>query len=580
MKECARYDLVIRNGTILDGRRTPRFVADIGIRDGVISSIGRIGAGGGAEEIDAKDLMVAPGVVDLHTHYDSQVYWDPWCAISGYHGVTSVVIGNCGFGFAPVREDARDRAMLTMARNEAVPLECMQQGMPWDWTTFPEFLDSLERAPKGLNMLSYVGLNPLMCWVMGSVEEAKRRPLSAAERGEAKRLLAEAMDAGACGWSAQLLGEGSIQRDHDGTPMITDLMSMDDLGFFAETLGAMERGVIQMIGQPKLAQFLAERSGRPVIFNTLAPRNDQHGAPAEAHHVIIDWLARQNASGNRIVAHAVTCAIDYQFTLEDWNLFDSSELWRDLTMGSPKERLAKMCDPKRRAAIHREWEEGRAPLAGGGTEELEVRLGVSIDDLVLAYVTDDAPELRRWEGYKVREIAEAVGAHPLDVFLDFSVACNLRNGWQSVPREIDTTVMSEVANCPYAVPGLSDGGAHTKFLTTGTYPTEFLAHWVRDKAIMSLEEAHWRLSAYSAQVAGMSGRGYLAEGMPADIVIYDIDALALEQPVRVADWPSGAWHLDRRAQGWRYTLVNGVVTIVDGECTGATPGRLLRHGYA
>ena len=574
------YDLVIRNGTIFDGRRSPRYVADLGIKDGCIETIGKIAKGRGAEEIDATGLNVGPGVVDLHTHYDSQVYWDPWCAISGQHGVTSVVIGNCGFGFAPVREHQQERAMLTMARNEAVPMECMREGMPWDWTTFPEFLDSIERTPKGLNMLSYVGLNPLMAWIMGSPEEAKSRGLNDSEKAEAERLILEALDAGACGWSAQLTGNATIQRDHDGTPMITDLMSRDDLAFFSDILRRAEQGVIQMIGPPQSAQFLAEKSGRPVIFNTLAPRNDQHGAPAEAHHVIIDWLAEQNNLGNRIIAQAVTCAIDYQFTLEDWNLFDSSPLWRDLTLGTKEERLNKMRDPARRAAIHQEWDEGKAPLAGGGTEELEVRLGVSIDDLLLAYVTDDASELSRWEGFRVKEIAEQMGQHPLDVFLDISIACNLQNGWQSIPREIDTGVMSEVANCPYAVPGLSDGGAHTKFLTTGTYPTEFLSHWVRDKQIMSLEDAHWRLSAYSAQAAGIRDRGYLAEGMPADIVIYDLDAMALEAPTRAFDWPGGAWRLDRRAQGWRWTIVNGEITFIDGECTGRTPGKLLRHGCA
>lgn len=574
------YDYVIKNGTVIDGRRTPRFKADIGILHGKIRTIGRISAQSGKEVIEAEGLVVAPGVIDLHTHYDSQVYWDPWCAISGQHGVTSAVVGNCGFGFAPVRKEARERAMLTMARNEAVPLECMQEGMPWDWETFPEFLDSLERTPKGINILSYVGLNPLMTWVTGSVTAAKQRSLTEAERAEAQRLLCEALEAGACGWSAQLAGENTIQRDFDGTPMITDLMSKEDLSFFAQSLGELNRGVIQMIGQPKTAQFLAEESGRPVIFNTLAPRNDQHGAPAEAHHVIIDWLNEQNQQGNRIFAQAVTCAIDYQFTLEDWNLFDSSPLWRDLTLGTKRERLEKMKDPERRAAILKEWEDGKAPLAGGGTEELEVRLGVSIDDLVLAYVTDDASDLKHWEGHKVREIAQALNKHPIDVFLDFSIASNLENGWQSIPREIDTQTMSDVANCQYAVPGLSDGGAHTKFLTTGTYPTEFLSEWVRDKSIMSLEDAHWRLSAYSAQAAGIVDRGYLAEGMPADIVVYDLDALSLLEPTRAYDWPAGAWHLDRKAEGWRNIFVNGVLTFINGECTRETPGKLLRHGAA
>ncbi|MCP5178929.1 MAG: amidohydrolase family protein [Pseudomonadales bacterium] len=572
------YDLMIRGGTVIDGRRTPRFRADIGIVDGHIATIGRIAPSRAHRCVDADGLIVAPGVIDLHTHYDSQVFWDPWCAISGQHGVTSVVIGNCGFGFAPVQPTNRERAMLAMARNEAVPLECMREGMPWDWTTYPEFLDSLERTSKGLNLMAYIGINPLMVWVTGSVETAKARGLNPAEREIAATLLREAMDAGACGWSAQLTGDRSIQRDYDGTPMITDLMRREDLVFLARTLGDIGRGTIQMIGPPAMADMLAAESGRPVIFNTLAPRNDQHGAPAEAHHQIIDWLARANGEGRRIIAQSVTCAIDYQFTLEDWNLFDSSPLWRDLTLGTISERLAKMRDPARRRALLDEWNAGKAPLAGGGTEELDVRLGVSIDALVLAWVTVEDPELKRWEGHTVREIAAGRGQHPLDAFLDIAIACDLAAGWQSVPRDFDPDVMRDVANCPYAVPGLSDGGAHTRFLTTGTYPTEFLATWVRDNQVMDLEQAHWRLSAYSAQAAGMRNRGWLAEGMPADIVVYELDRLALHPIQRVHDWPGGAWHFDRKADGWRIIMVNGEITFVDGVCTGATPGRLLRHG--
>ncbi|MDG2025519.1 MAG: amidohydrolase family protein [Acidimicrobiales bacterium] len=574
------YDLIIRNGTLIDGRRTPRYRADVGVRAGRVATIGRITDGAAEREIDATGLMVAPGVVDLHTHYDSQIYWDPWCALSSEHGVTSVVIGNCGFGFAPVEPDARERAMLTMARNEAVPIECMQEGMPWDWVTFPEFLDSLDRTPKGVNVLSYVGLNPLLVWVVGSVEEAKQRSLTTEERTEAERLLVEAMDAGACGWSAQLLREAGVQRDHDGTPMVTDLMSEDDMNFFAEALGRVGRGVIQMIGQPRLASKLAGHSGRPVIFNVLAPRTDQHGAPAEDHGELMEWLARANGEGRRVIAQALTCTQDFQFTLEDWNLFDASPLWRELTIGDVETRMQKMRDPERRAAAHEEYGSGNAPLAGGGTEALDARIGVSIDELTLAYVVEATPHLRKWEGMTAGEIATAMDVHAIDAFLDISLECDLKAGWQTDPIEVDVETMREIANCPYAVPGLSDGGAHTKFLTNGTYPTEFLSRWVRDEEIMSLEDAHWRLSAYTAQAAGLLDRGVIAEGAPADIVVYDLDELGVLPAEKVADWPGGAWRLHRGATGWRFTIVNGEITFTDGECSGATPGQLLRHGRA
>lgn len=576
----ATYELIIRNGTLIDGRRSPRYRADVGIIGGRVATIGQITDGEADREIDATGLIVAPGVIDLHTHYDSQIYWDPWCALSSVHGVTSVVIGNCGFGFAPVKPDARDRAMLTMARNEAVPMECMQEGMPWDWETYPEFLDSLERTPKGVNVLSYVGLNPLLVWVMGSVEEAKSRSMTEAERVEAERLLKEAMEAGACGWSAQLLGEAGVQRDHDGTPMVTDLMSEDDMNFLAAALGRVGRGVIQMIGQPRLASKLAGNSGRPVIFNVLAPRTDQHGAPAEEHTALMAWLEKANSEGRRIIAQALTCTQDFQFTLEDWNLFDASPLWRELTIGDVETRMEKMRDPARRDALHEEYASGKAPLAGGGTEELDARIGVSIDDLRLAYVTSTTPHLRKWEGATAGAIAAEMAVHPIDAFLDISLECDLKAGWQTDPIEVDVDTMRDIANCPYAVPGLSDGGAHTKFLTNGTYPTEFLSKWVRDEQIMSLEDAHWRLSAYTAQAAGLHDRGFIAEGAPADIVVYDLTALGLLPTEKVADWPGGAWRLHRGATGWRYTIVNGEITHTDGECSGATPGQLLRHGRA
>lgn len=573
-----QFDLVIRNGTLIDGRRTPRYRTDIGINDGKVTSIGTIAEGVGRKEIDAEGLIVAPGVIDLHTHYDSQIFWDPWCEISGYHGVTSVVVGNCGFGFAPVRPEQQERAMLTMARNEAVPLECMREGMPWDWITFPEFLDSLERTPKGVNVSSYVPLNPLMMWIKGSAEAAKERPLSDEEKVQAEQLLNQAMDAGACGWSAQLLGVDTVQRDYDGTPMITDLMSKDDLAFFCHVLRRSGRGNIQMIGLPDWADFLAQESGRPVLFNVLAQRTDQHGAPAQSYKEVIDWLADANAAGKRIIAHAVTCAIDYQFTLEDWNLFDTSPLWRDLTLGTVTERMEKMRDPGRRAALLAEWAAGDAPLAGGGTQDDEERLGVDLRDLILAWTTGDDPDLTKWEGHTVDEIATELRQHPIEVFLDISVACDLKAGWKSQERKPDPQSMYDIANCPYAVPGLSDGGAHTKFLTTGTYPTEFLATWVRDHQVMDLEQAHWRLSAYSAQTAGILDRGFIAEGMPADIIIYDINQLELLPSERVFDWPGNTWRLDQKASGWHWIIVNGEITIDHGQCTGATPGKLLRHG--
>ena len=228
----ATYDIVIKGGTIFDGLRTPRYKSDIGIKDGKIAQIGSIDASEGDEVVDATGKHVAPGFVDLHTHYDSQIFWDPYCTMSGWHGVTSVVIGNCGFGFAPVRAEDQDRAMLSLSRNEAVPLKTMRAGMPWDWETFPEFLDSLDRIPKGVNVMSLVPLSPLYQYVVG-VEKAKAERASDDELEVMCKLIVEAMEAGGCGWSSQMLGEYSVQNDYDGTPMVTDCITDREVIAFA-----------------------------------------------------------------------------------------------------------------------------------------------------------------------------------------------------------------------------------------------------------------------------------------------------------------------------------------------------------
>ncbi|TMB19175.1 MAG: aminoacylase, partial [Deltaproteobacteria bacterium] len=223
----ADFDVVLRGGIVIDGTQAQRYQADVGIRNGRIARIGRLRATDGRRVLDAEGMIVAPGVIDLHTHYDAQLFWDPYLTLSGWHGVTSVVIGNCGFGFAPMRPEMRERAMLTMTRVEAIPYESMKRGLPWDWVTYPEFLDSVDRAPKALNVLPYVPIAPLLSWVLG-FERAKAGVMPTdAEHQELRRLLHQAMDAGGCGWSAQRLhpdGPGAVQRDYDGGPMVTDVM--------------------------------------------------------------------------------------------------------------------------------------------------------------------------------------------------------------------------------------------------------------------------------------------------------------------------------------------------------------------
>ena len=564
------FDTVIKGGTIFDGQRTPRFRGDVGIKDGRVASIGgTIQTSNGAKVIDASGLNVAPGFVDLHTHYDSQIFWDPYCTISGWHGVTSVAIGNCGFGFAPVKAEDRERAMLTMSRNEAVPLESMQEGMPWDWETYPEFLDSLDRTPKGVNVLSYMPLSPLMAYVMGT-EAAKSRPANEGEMAEMTRLMEEGMAAGGCGWSAQLGGDNDVQRDYDGTSMITNVMTEDDLVSFARVLRKVGRGFIQCIGAgQELTEKLADESGRPVIWNVLAVFTDQHGIAMPQYRDAMRWLDECNARGTRIFGQALTAENNFQFTFEEWNLFDSSPVWREITLGTVAERAEKMADPERRAAAKAEYDE--SAMGGAGVV-------FGFDELTVGELHKN--ELRKYEGWTVGEIAKDRGTHVIDAMLDIALEDEMQALFVTAERPSDMEAMKAMANSAFALPGVSDGGAHTKFITLGRYPTEYLASLVRDNEIMDLEQAHWRLSAYPALAAGFRDRGTIREGAPADIVVYDLDNLDMGKTEKAFDYPAGAWRLVRKPHGYRSIMVNGEVTFEDGESTGATSGQLLRHGRA
>lgn len=573
----ANYDVLIRGGTVVDGTRVPRFNADLGIKDGRIAQIGGQMSPADADQVlDAGGLIVAPGFVDLHTHYDAQIQWDPYCTISGWHGVTSVVLGNCGFGFAPVRPEERDRAMLTMSRTEAIPFDSMKAGMLWDWITFPEWLDTLERIPKGVNCLSYVPLAPLMTWVMG-LEAAKSRRATDAEIAEMQRLIHEAMDAGACGWSTQRLGENSVQADYDGTPMVTDIMSDNECLAFAEVLRERDEGFIQITqatGDIKsdlaFEAELARVSGRPVLHNVVAPSSFR----PDSHRKTLAWLDECNARGERIFGQAFTIRSAFAYTLEDWNLYDSSPAWNYATTGTIEEKKAKFADPEVRERLKAEMDDAIEKL--GQTQAI----GGSIEKVMIQHL-EAKPELEEFVGLTLEEVGQRMGKHPIDAMLDLALATDLKAEFLTEVSSENPEAVAEIMQSPYCIPGVSDGGAHTKFLTAGSYPTDFLIWMVRDTAQLTLEEAHYRLSYLPARAAGFRNRGSLVEGAPADVVVYDLDALKLEPEFQgeiVHDFPAGEWRRIQRPHGYRWILVNGEITMQDGNETGATPGKLLRHG--
>ena len=559
------YDLVIKDGMIIDGTRLPRYRGDIGVKEGKIAKIGRIQAHEGTKTLDAEGHMVVPGFIDLHTHYDAQLFWDPYLTISGWHGITSVVIGNCGFGFAPVAPEDQERAMLTMTRTEAIPYESMKAGMPWDWVTFPEFLDSVERTPKGLNILPYVPIAPLMVWVMGREEAKSGRMPTDDEHREMVRLLHEGMAAGGCGWSAQRFGEDSVQCDYDGTPMPTDIMHQETCVEFAKVLADRNEGFIQMSLIPSVSGFeeieqkyeeLALASGRPILYNAIQALDSD----PSRHRNLLAWIERCRQKGLRIYGQLVSTSAGFTFTFHDWNLWDDDPAWREATMGTVEERKSKLADPTRRASLKND-------PTGAVT--------ASFDDVIILEVKRE--DMKHLENLTLREAGEKEGKHPVDAMLDLAVADDMATTFYSPAVGEKNEFLKELVNDSTLL-GVSDGGAHTKFFCGGRYSTESITRMVREMNMMSLEEAHWRLSAQPAACAGFRDRGVLREGAPADIVVYDYDNLEILPTEVVHDLPGKEWRRVQKAKGYRAVLVNGEMTLENDQNTGNIPGKLLRHG--
>jgi len=570
----AEFDVVIRGGMVIDGTRMPRYQADVGIKDGRIAKIGKLKTHQASKVIDAGGLNVVPGFVDLHTHYDAQLFWDPYCTISSWHGVTSVVIGNCGFGFAPVKPELRERSMLTMTRTEAIPYASMKAGMPWDWVSYPEFLDSVERHPKGVNMLPFVPMAPVMTWVMGLEEAKTGRMPTEAETKEMCRIINEAMDRGACGWSAQRFGRNSVQADYDGTPMVTDLMHDETALALASVLGQRNQGFIQMSYIPDASKYegdiqdhtehhfeeLALAAGRPILYNAIAV-NDAH---PERFRRQLHWIESCARRGIRVYGQSATLEVGFLFTFKDWNLWDDMPEWREVTTGKVEDRLMKLSDPERRPGLRK-------------VDEMTGLITNNVRDIFV--LECKSPELKKYENMTIGEIAKKENKHPVDAMLDIACADGLNTEFYTPPINVRNDYLKEMVTSPgMAIFGVSDGGAHTKFFSGGRYSTEALIKMGRDNNILPLEEIHFRLSSHPAMCAGFKDRGTLVEGNWADIVVYDLNKLAIKPLEIVHDFPGGEWRRVQRAEGYHTIMVNGEVTFEDSKCTGATSGRLLRHG--
>jgi N-acyl-D-amino-acid deacylase len=579
----AEYDLLVKNGTIVDGTRMPAYRGDIGIRKGRIVAMGNL-TESATRTIDATGMVVAPGFIDIHTHYDAALSggtkWDPYASLSGWHGVTTVAIGNCGFGFAPVKPEDRERAMRRMERTESIPLSCMQHGMRWDWVTFPEFLDSLDRGGLGVNAASLVPYSPLRAYVLGN--EPARDPeykVREEQLQQMKNILREALQAGGFGFSATW---SMANRDYDGGYLPTHVAPREEFLEMAKVMREFNRGAIewtmgrslQKLGHEFLIE-LAQTSGRPVNWNAII-YDPTH---PDSWKKELAWA--EKAYKQAVVLPVNICLpIEFEFTLQSIGLFDNLPAWNEATVGTLEERKAKLADPDRRPKLRADMDRARSvlPQAGDGRrgdgEAGQIQMfrwnETFIDDVHLE-------KNKNLKGRTIADVAKELNKHPVDTLLDLAVEEDLKTEFnmQGLINNNEEAV-AEIVKHPLTIVGASDGGAHTKFLTTGRYPTHFLAHWVRDKQVMSLEEAHWRLSTMVGWAIGIRDRGWLREGMPADIVVYDVEKLAVRPMETVHDLPDGDWRRVQKADGYRFIIVNGQITFEDNVCSGALPGKMLR----
>lgn len=554
------YDLVIRGGRIVDGTRMPAFNGDIAVKDGLVAEIGCV-RGTGRQEIDARGLIVAPGFIDVHTHYDAQLNWDPYASQSCWHGITSIVISACGFGFAPCRPEDRERAMRRMTRVEAIPYAAMKEGMRWDWVSQRDYLESLERAGIGVNVATYIPQSPIRAWVLGE-EDSRREKVTAEELEQMKELVRDGYRAGALGLSTDL---NLIDRDYDGSMLPSLIASAEETEALIAVAREFNVGSIEVTPQslhlgPEEALMLerwAELSGRPVYYNAILQVHHLPGQWKEALVRLEDMNKR-----HRIFALGNAHRIESLFNLIEYNLFDDMPEWNKALACPMEERLANLKNPAVRARLQHDLDHHKNRLWAGNWERMKI-----FDS-----------EQAQFKGRYVGEIARDMGIPPLHAFCEIALGEGLRTMF--LIEDLNNTeddAVGEIMSHPFVVPGLSDGGAHTQFLCLGKYPTVMLTKWVRDEGVLSLEEAHWRLSYMSAAAIGLEGIGTLQVGMPADIVVYDLEKLEVtpKEPVFEAVIAGGK-RLIQKAKGYRAIIVNGVATFENDECTGKLPGRVLR----
>jgi N-acyl-D-amino-acid deacylase len=559
------YDLLIRNGRIVDGSGMPAFRGDVGIKDGKIVEIGKL-TGPAVRTMDAEGRVVAPGFIDNHCHYDAQVTWDPLCTYSCDHGATTVIFGNCSLSLAPVRKGKEERLTEFLSYVEAIPMEVLRT-VEFGWETVAQYLDQLDHH-LGVNVGNLIGHTAVRHYVMG--DDCQKRTATDDEIKQMQDLIRDGMKAGALGLSVS-----RNQGHYDPQGIHIPALWADEKEIFAlgDVLRELGIGLIQSGGgngaevKNGLMSRLSEATGRTVVYNNLLQSMRRPNEWKEQMALIDASTAKgirayPMCTPNRIVDH---------FTMRNCQEFRGLPTWHPILLSSDEEKLRAYSDPEIRKKLHAEAVEFKVDTPPPGIcrtwwDYMEVQTAV-------------LPKNKVYEGKTVRQIAQIQGKGIIDAFLDLVVEENLDTEFLHGEINVDEAAMARILTYPNAIIGLSDGGAHVQFQSGFGFSTRLLAEWVREKGAMSLEQAVRRLTFDSASIFGLYDRGLVRPGMAADITIFDPDTVRPLPLEVVHDFPTGAKRIKEPAEGIIATVVNGEVLMEGGKHTGALPGRVLRNTH-
>jgi N-acyl-D-amino-acid deacylase len=557
------YDLVVKNGRIIDGSGMPAFVGDVAVRHGKIVEMGKL-SGSATRTIDATGLVVAPGFIDNHCHYDAQVLWDPLCSFSCYHGSTTVIFGNCSLGLAPAKPTDRERLAGMLSYVEAIPMEVLGAGVPWNWTTFPDYMHAVEQR-LGVNAGMLIPHSAVRYYAMGEASQEDQRAATSEQLAAMQQAIREGLEAGALGMS---ITRNRNHFDIEGRRISGACAPEEELFAVVDVLRHVGTGVLQCGGggaaelKDRLVSRLSAACGRRIMYNTLT--QNARAPEAWANHLAL--VEETCKAGHQAMPLCTPNQIKQRFTLHNCQTFRGLEHWHPILIGTDDAKMRAYSDPQVRQTL-------RADLdALGDTNPVFSKRW----DL-MAIETPKLPQHQAMRGKTVAQMAAEQGKDPLDAFLDLGVAEQLDTVFVLTEINVDPEAVAKILTSPYTIVGLSDGGAHVQFDSGVAFSTRLLGYWVREQQIMALEEAIRQITFVSASAFGIYDRGLLRPGLAADLVVFDAETIAPLPEDIVHDFPNNGWRIREQAAGIACTIVNGTVLMEQGQPTGALPGQVLRN---